>query len=416
MYQRVGKAAYKTHLNSTLALDEYFGHPHTRFESIHIAGTNGKGSVAHMLASVLQSAGYRQGLYTSPHLKDFRERIRVDGKMIPEDAVISFVRDHRDILEEIKPSFFEMTVAMAFDHFAKENVEIAVIEVGMGGRLDSTNIITPEVSVITNIGMDHSLFLGNTLEKIAGEKAGIMKHGIPVIIGEYQEETGPLFMKYADRTGCPVFFAGSDYSIDLSTLNQHGRQVMQVYRSGKSWLRDLEVDLLGVYQRKNVITSLKAIELLNGSGRWNLDEDAIRKGMQQVTGITGLRGRWEVLSHNPLIVCDTAHNREGIREVVSQIKQTPWKNLHIILGFVDDKDPVGILRQFPPEALFYFTQASIPRAMDKEKLAMEALTLGIQGQVCMSPASALALAREKAEEHDMIFIGGSTFVVAEVLP
>jgi len=415
MYQRIGRAAYKSDLAKTLALDEYFGHPHNRFQSIHIAGTNGKGSVAHMLASVLKSAGYKTGLYTSPHLKDFRERIRINGGIIHEDVVTSFVNDHREILEKTHPSFFEMTVAMAFDRFAKEEVDLAMIEVGMGGRLDSTNIITPEVSVITNIGTDHSSFLGNSLPLIAGEKAGIIKPGIPVVIGEDQEETRRVFLKKAQEMGSTVFFASREYKINHSAMNRSGYQVLQVYRKGRLFLGDLKTDLLGMYQHKNVLTALKVIELINNSGKWEIRENAIREGLMNVSGLTGLRGRWEILSRNPLVVCDTAHNPEGIMEIVMQIRQVPWKNLHIIMGFVNDKDPAMVLEQFPREARFYFTQASIPRAMDKEKLAMEALKQGIHGQVCSSPASALAQVKKVAGEHDMIFIGGSTFVVAEVL-
>ena len=415
MYQRVGKSAYKTHLQNTWDLDEYFMHPHMGFKSIHIAGTNGKGSVAHMLASILQSAGYKTGLYTSPHLLDFRERIRLDGELITRREVTDFVVDHRGILEKLKPSFFEMTVAMAFDHFARHKVEIAVIEVGMGGRLDSTNIITPLVSVITNIGMDHSIFLGKTPQKIAGEKAGIIKPGIPVVIGEKQEDIFPVFEQAAEKAGCRISFANDSYSSDYSMMNAEGRQILQVKHSGDPWLENLELDLLGMYQRKNVITTLKVIETLNQMEEWDLDENMIRVGLKNVIGLTGLRGRWEILSRNPLTVCDTAHNREGIGEVAEQIRQTPWKKLHIIFGFVDDKDPSGVLEQLPREAEYYFTQASIPRAMDKEKLAMEALKQGIHGQLCVSPMSALTLARQRAGEEDMIFIGGSTFVVAEVL-
>jgi len=415
MYQRVGKAAYKTHLNTTLALDAYFGHPHKSYQTIHIAGTNGKGSVAHILASILQRAGYRCGLYTSPHLTDFRERIRVDGEMIARENVRSFVHDHREILEKMEPSFFEMTVAMAFDHFEKQKADIAVVETGMGGRLDSTNIITPLVSVITNIGSDHSKFLGKTLQKIAGEKAGIIKEGIPVVIGERQEETDKVFIEATDKAGCPLSFACDQFSIDYSTMNSDGRQVLQVKQNNAIWMENLELDLVGMYQRKNLVTVMQVIDILNSSGIRGLEEDSIRSGLGHVTGLTGLRGRWEILSRNPLTVCDTAHNREGIQEVVKQIRQTAWKKLHIVFGFVDDKAPGKLLDLFPREAEYYFTQASIPRAMDKEKLAMEALKLGLRGQICVSPMSALALAKQRAGEHDMIFIGGSTFVVAEVL-
>ncbi len=414
MYQRVGKAAYKSNLNNTLALDEYFGHPHRSFRSIHIAGTNGKGSVAHMLAAVFQTAGYRTGLYTSPHLKDFRERIRVDGEMIPVERVTDFVNDHRQIIEEIHPSFFEMTVAMAFDHFATQKVDIAVVETGMGGRLDSTNIIRPLLSVITNIGMDHSQFLGDTLYKIAIEKAGIMKAGIPLVVGQKQEEVSIVFEKRAKEMKCTLYFADKGCSVEYSMQSTGGNQRMQVYRENIPWMEALELDLLGLYQQKNILTVLKVLEVAGEEGIPVSDEQ-LRGGIANTCKLTGLRGRWEIIGNNPLIICDTAHNPDGMKEVVKQIRQTAWKNLHMIFGLVDDKDPGILLALLPGDARYYFTQASVPRAMDRERLARHALKSGLYGQVFPSPERALEVARSNASPEDMIFVGGSTFVVAEVL-
>jgi dihydrofolate synthase/folylpolyglutamate synthase len=414
MYQRVGKVAYKSNLENTLALDEYFGHPHRQFKAIHIAGTNGKGSVAHMLAAVCHSAGYKTGLYTSPHLKDFRERIRVNGIMIPEDKVTEFVSEHREIIGKLEPSFFEMTVAMAFDHFSSEKTDIAIVETGMGGRLDSTNIIHPVLSVITNIGMDHSQFLGDTLYKIAGEKAGIIKPGVPVIIGLEQDELTPVFSRKAKEMNCELHFADQEYDVEYAMQSPGGKQLMYVRQDGKPLPRPLEVDLLGFYQQKNLVAVLQSVDVLNKSGIDIPDED-LRSGLADVTGLTGFRGRWEILDHNPLVICDTAHNPEGMNAVVEQIRQTPHKNLHIVLGSVIDKNPGQLLEILPGDANYYFTQASVPRAMNREKLAALALKHGLYGRVCQDPRKALEAARTKAEPEDLIFVGGSTFVVAEVL-
>jgi len=414
MYQRVGKAAYKSNLDTTLALDEYFGHPHRTFKSIHIAGTNGKGSVAHMLSAILQSAGYKIGLYTSPHLTDFRERIRIDGKLIQEEKVTEFVNRHKEILECLSPSFFEMTVALAFDTFSREQVDYAVVETGMGGRLDSTNIIRPMVSVITNIGFDHSRFLGDTIYKIAGEKAGIIKSGIPVVIGETQEEARLVFSRTANEKGCSITYADKEIQVAYSTQSLQGRQIIHISRNEGHKQESFETDLKGFYQQKNVVTVLAVIELLAGTGL-NIQEKHLRQGLAHTCDMTGLRGRWEIIGYNPLTICDTGHNREGIREVVNQIRQTPWKKLHFVLGLVDDKDPSKVLGQLPAEARYYFTQAKIPRSMDREKLAAEGLRFGLYGQVCPNPLKALKIARSNASPEDLVFIGGSTFVVAEVL-
>ncbi len=414
MYQRVGKAAYKSNLDTTLALDEYFGHPHRTFKSIHIAGTNGKGSVAHMISAILQSAGYRAGLYTSPHMIDFRERIRIHGKMIPEETVTEFVDRHKEILEELRPSFFEMTVAMAFDFFAREQVDLAVVETGMGGRLDSTNIIRPLVSVITNIGLDHSQFLGDSIYKIAAEKAGIMKSGVPVIIGETQEESSPVFTRQAREKGCPIIFADQLYRIGYSTQSPGGRQIMHVSSGEGNRAESLETDLMGLYQQKNVVTVLAITDQLVQSGI-DITGQAVRKGLAHTAEMTGLKGRWEILGYHPMVVCDTGHNREGIREVMKQIRETPWKKLHIVFGMVDDKDPFPILHELPTQAQYYFTQSSVPRAMNREKLAAEALRFGLYGQVCPTPLKALKIAMSEADPEDLVLVGGSTFVVAEVL-
>ena len=414
MYQRVGKAAYKSNLDNTHALDEYFGHPHRNFKSIHIAGTNGKGSVAHMLSAILQSTGYKTGLYTSPHLLDLRERIRIDGKMIPEESITEFVSRHREILEKQCPSFFEMTVAMAFESFAREQVDFAVVETGMGGRLDSTNIIYPLVCVITNIGLDHNQFLGDTIYKIAVEKAGIMKNGIPVVIGETQEESERVFSRKAREMGCPITYADQAFQVEYSTQSLQGRQIFHISGDGGLKIETLETDLPGLYQQKNVVTVLAVVDLLSRTGI-NIPEKAIRTGLSNTRKMTGLRGRWEIIGNNPLTICDTGHNREGIVEVMKQIRHTPWKELHIVLGMVDDKDPSKILEQLPAQAHYYFTQSAIPRSMNREKLAAEAMKFGLYGQVCPTPLKALEIARSKANQEDLIFIGGSTFVVAEVL-
>ncbi len=414
MYQRVGEAAYKYSLDNSLALDEYFGHPHKKFRSIHVAGTNGKGSVAHMLAAVLQSAGYKTGLYTSPHLKSFRERIRINGVEMPEEDIVRFVKNHMQIIDKIKPSFFEMTVAMAFGYFAEKQVDIAVIETGMGGRLDSTNIISPDISVITNIGFDHKRFLGNTLEEIAREKAEIIKHNVPVVIGESQEETEAVFLAKAEEMNAPVYFADQEFFIGYSLKTMDQKQSFNIYNEDEIVYENLETDQLGFYQRQNVITALKTIELLEVAG-FNVPRGSIFSGFSDISRLTGLRGRWEVLDHNPMVVCDTAHNFEGLNMVVDQILQTSWQNLHIVLGFVDDKNPEELLKTLPENAFYYITQANIPRAMDRILLFEKAISLGLRAEVFDQPMMALKEAKARAGKNDMIFIGGSTFIVAEIL-
>ncbi len=414
MYQRIGKAAYKADLVNTIKLDTYFNHPHKKFKSIHIAGTNGKGSVSHMLASVLQTAGYKVGLYTSPHLKDFRERIKINGQMIPEAEVIDFVEKHKNYFEEIQPSFFEMTVAMAFDYFERSKIDVAVVEVGMGGRLDSTNIITPDLSVITNIGFDHTVFLGDTLEKIAGEKAGIIKSGVPVVIGETQTETEQVFKKTASERGSRIEFADQVYSADYSMQTMDGKQVFTISAKGKILYENLKLDLLGIYQRKNICTVLRSLDLLKELN-YKIDSEHIYRGIESASRTTGLMGRWQILNQKPLTICDTGHNYEGMSYVVEQIRNTPYKNLHIVFGVVDDKDVDKVMTILPKEATYYFTRASIPRALNEELLKQKAEKFELLGKTYSTVQIAIENAKKNAGVNDLIFIGGSTFVVADAL-
>lgn len=415
MFQRTGPAAYKDNLDNTLRLDQLFGYPHRSFKTIHVAGTNGKGSVSHMLASVFQDAGYKTGLYTSPHLKDFRERIKVNGEMILEEAVVSFTRTYieKNETEALEPSFFELTVSMAFDYFRSMQVDIAVIEVGLGGRLDSTNIITPEVSVITNISFDHMALLGNTLPKIAGEKAGIIKPGIPVVIGELSAETDFVFEEVAKKMRTSIAFADQEYRADYSMLTLEGKQSLNIRKNEILAYPDLQIDLLGIYQRHNVPTVLKTIDILNGKG-WNLTEKNIRCGLKNTIQNTGLMGRWQIIGNNPLMICDTGHNPAGIKMVMEQINQTAYKKLHMIIGMVNDKDQDEVLSLLPINAHYYFTKASIPRAADPEQLANRAIRFGLKGSCYNTVREAISSAITNADKNDLIFIGGSTFVVAEI--
>lgn len=408
MYQREGQAAYKANLDNTLALDTYFGHPHRLFKTIHVAGTNGKGSVSHMLASILQEAGYKTGLYTSPHLKDFRERIKINGEMIPEDYVIRFVEENHTLFEKIHPSFFEMTVAMAFKYFADQKVDIAVIEVGLGGRLDSTNIITPLTSVITNISFDHMALLGDTLEKIAGEKAGIIKPGIPTVIGTRDHAYDFVFENKARECNSDIQFASD---------NWHTEYIAGKYnlRHHNGWeFSQLECQLKGIYQRKNIPTVLEAIIPLRNQGL-HLTDEHVRKGIAHVITNTGLFGRWQTLSEKPFTVCDTGHNVDGITEVVHQLSTCNYRRLHFVIGMVNDKDVTSVLALLPKDATYYFCKASIPRAMPESELASKAAAAGLHGTIHPTVAEAYAAARQAATPEDMIYIGGSTFVVAEVI-
>jgi dihydrofolate synthase / folylpolyglutamate synthase len=415
MYQRIGKAAYKSDLSTTLALDEHFNHPHRLFRTVHVAGTNGKGSVSHMLAAVLKEAGYKTGLYTSPHLSDFRERIRINGKLVTRDFVVEFINKNRFLLEKLSPSFFEMSVAMAFEYYALEKVDIAVVETGMGGRLDSTNIIVPLVSVITNIGLDHTEFLGDSLPLIAMEKAGIIKPGVPVVIGELQEDVKKVFMEKAilENAG-GIYFASSEYKCDYALQTAQGFQSFYISKKGEPVYDRLETDLLGFYQQKNVITVLQTIDILNQSGL-NISADNIYEGLKHAGKNTGLHGRWQIIGANPRIVCDTAHNADGIATVLEQIKSTPHQKLHVVMGFVSDKNTGHILKLFPPDAEYYFTRASIPRSLDHRLLQEQAALAGLHGDSFDTVEKALDAAKKKAGKNDLIFVGGSTFVVAEIL-
>ncbi len=390
MYQRQGKTAFKKDLTNIKALSKHLGNPERKFKSIHVGGTNGKGSTSHMLASILQEAGYKVGLYTSPHLKDFRERIKINGTCIRKNCVINFVKKHHDFLEQQSLSFFEMTVGMAFDYFAKKEVDIAIIEVGLGGRLDSTNILLPEVSVITNIGLDHTQFLGETLSEIAFEKAGIIKRKCPVIIGETQQETEAVLKKIAQEKNSPITFAQ-----DIETV---------LYPS----------DLKGSYQMLNINTTIQTCKILRES-TWNISDTHIKSGLLNVVNNTGLKGRWQILNKQPKIICDTAHNKEGLTYTLKQLEEEKFTQLHIVLGVVNDKNLDRILPLFPKKATYYFCQAKVPRALDKELLKQKALAFNLLGQSYSSVSIALKTAKEKASLNDIIYVGGSTFVIAEVI-
>jgi len=390
MYQRIGGQAYKANLDNIEAIIGHLGHPERNFKSVHIAGTNGKGSTGHMLASILQEAGYRVGLYTSPHLKDFRERIKINGNMTPKRRVSSFIAKHKDFFVQQQCSFFEMTVALAFDHFSKEKVDIAIVEVGLGGRLDSTNIITPEVAAITNIGLDHTQFLGTTLKEIAAEKAGIMKTGIPTVIGETNTETKPVFIEIANQKQSPLIFSEE-----------------------RPW-PDYVSDLNGAYQKMNRRLVLAILSELERKG-WSMSEKHIQHGFSRVISNTGLMGRWQVLKEKPMVVCDTAHNSEGLSWVIPQLLDLPYEQLHIILGMVSDKDLDKVLPLFPKDAMYYFCTPDVARGMETEVLREKALAFNLCGKAFGSVIEAYKSALRASSSEDVVFVGGSTFVVAEVL-
>ena len=416
MFHRIGAAAYKADLTNTIALCSAAGNPQDHFKTIHIAGTNGKGSVSNMLASVLQEMGLRTGLYTSPHLKDFRERIRVNGRMISQKNVIGFIREYKQEIDLIRPSFFEMTVAMAFDHFKKEGIDIAVIETGLGGRLDSTNIISPLVSVITNISYDHMQFLGDTLDKIAWEKAGIIKPGIPVVIGESQEKIREIFVQKCLDSGSEMLFADELFqAVSVSGAWTGGNKLLiDVLRKGKPFIRQIASPLPGNYQLKNIVTLMGTCELLHKSGIMP-GKEIIQRGIEKVLINTGFAGRWQVLNESPLTICDTGHNEAGLKEVLDQIKQIPFKVLHFVFGVVNDKQIGHILDMLPRHAVYYFCKADIPRALDAAELKIEAGKKGLSGSAYTSVKAALETAQKNAGKDDLVFIGGSTFVVAEVI-
>ncbi|MDO3624905.1 folylpolyglutamate synthase/dihydrofolate synthase family protein [Mucilaginibacter sp. BT774] len=414
MFTRDGASAFKKDLTNTLELCKRLVDPQKKFKSVHIAGTNGKGSTSHMLAAILQTAGYKTGLYTSPHLREFRERIRIDGEMISQDHVIDFAENHRKDFEDIKPSFFEMTVAMAFDAFARAKVDIAIIEVGLGGRLDSTNIITPLLSVITNIGWDHMNMLGDTLPLIAGEKAGIIKPGIPVVIGEYQSEVADVFINKAKAENAPIRFASEEWEILKSEVTSEHLEFSILKKDSGLKTQDLKLDLTGTYQLTNARTVLSAVDELRRRG-FAISDDEVTTGLSQVKRLTGLHGRWETLSHHPLTICDTGHNPEGITEVLKNIESTPHENLHIVMGVVNDKDISKILAILPKRAIYYFCKPDIPRGLDAELLQQKAVAFGLHGEIYVSVKAALKTAQSHADKSDLVFVGGSTFVVAEVV-
>jgi len=408
MFQRVGQAAFKKDLSRTLAMDKILGHPHKNYPTIHIGGTNGKGSTSHIIAGILQSKGLKVGMYTSPHYRDFRERIKINGEYINESEVVDFVESNRHHFDTIKPSFFEITVAMAFEHFARHNVDIAIIETGLGGRLDSTN-------VITNIGLDHQNFLGNTLALIAGEKAGIIKKNVPVVIGETHEETSDVFIHKAIEMNAPITFADAFYSA-VPLENNGVKSYFEIRELGHHSLifNNLELDLAGNYQAKNLITVIHTAEMLQKLG-WVFSDGEIIKAMKNIRALTKMIGRWQMLNENPLTIADSGHNEDGIKQIIAQISTIKYKELHFILGMVHDKDQSKILKLLPKNALYYFCKPNIPRGLDENKLKEKAEVFGLIGEVYDSVNEALRSATEDATSDDFIFVGGSTFVVAEVV-
>ncbi len=412
MYSRIGAAAFKEDLTNTIALCEALGNPHKKLKCLHIAGTNGKGSTSHMLAAILQSAGYKTGLYTSPHLKDFRERIKIDGEMIKEEYVVDFVERIKPYIISIEPSFFEITVAMAFDYFAKEQVDIAVIEVGLGGRLDSTNIITPLLSIITNIGWDHMNMLGNTLAKIAFEKAGIIKKGIPVVVGEALLETKPVFLAKATEENAAISIATDQLYVADWHEKESSLQITVVNKSNEAHIT-YELDLQGIYQLKNILTVLESVKHLQEQG-WKIDEAAIHKGLRHTKKITGFYGRWDIIRRNPTLVLDVGHNEDGIKQIAEQIEITDHNNLHIVIGLVKDKEADKVLALLPKHAAYYFTKAQIPRALPEDMLAAKANGAGLKGNHYPDVNMAVKEALNHAKKNDLILVCGSVFVVGEV--
>ena len=412
LFSRIGAAAYKADLNNIRSLTAALGNPEKRFKSIHIAGTNGKGSTSHMLAAILQKAGYKTGLYTSPHLHDFRERIRINGEMIPENQVIRFTEHIQPVIDQIEPSFFEITVAMAFEWFANESVDMAIIETGLGGRLDSTNIIIPELSVITNVSYDHMDLLGDSLQEIAFEKAGIIKSGVTVVIGEEQDETREVFLKIAEEKGSPIHFAGKNRFPDEWKIEGHFLHI-QLTEAHNNNKKKFLLDLTGLYQLKNITTVAEVVSILNQKGYLIRDRD-MQLGLKQVKSLTGLHGRWDILHEKPLIITDVAHNEEGIKAIANQIENTSHEELHIIIGMVKDKAIENILRHLPVMARYYFTRAQIPRALHETELMSRAAGLGLRGKSFPDVKQALEAAVLNAGSKDLILICGSVFLVGEV--
>lgn len=415
MFQRVGAAGFKKGLGNTLVLAEALGHPERKFRSVHVAGTNGKGSSSHLLAAVLQAAGYKVGLYTSPHLREFTERIRVNGQELAPAYLVEWVARWRPLFEEVKPSFFEMCVALAFDYFAEQRVDIAIVEVGLGGRFDSTNIITPLVSLITNISFDHQALLGNTLPEIAGEKAGIIKSGVPVVVSQTQPEVSEVFRTEASAKLAHLVFADQIYQATFAAEPslETGLRPVRISQHGRPYLPNAELGLPGDYQQFNLPGVLATLDELRALG-FRITEAAVRTGLRQVTTLTGLRGRWSIIGRQPLVVCDTGHNAAGINSVMTQLQRLPYERLHLVIGTVNDKDVASMLALLPKEGTYYFCAANIPRALAAGDLAAQGAELDLHGHSYSSVTAAVAAARSSAGPADVVFIGGSTFVVAEV--
>jgi len=413
MYQLVGATAYKADLHNTIELLNILDNPQNKFRTIHVAGTNGKGTTSHTLASIFQEHGFKTGLYTSPHLHDYRERIRINGTMIPEQNVIDFVAEHKEQMEKMQLSFFEMATGMAFDYFAKEKVDIAIIEVGMGGRLDCTNVIRPELSIITQISMDHTHFLGDTLEKIAVEKAGIIKTGVPVVIGETQPEIEHVFKDKAKECKSHIFFADQIFDCDKVHVESLEYQEFDIWKNSELYMEAAKYPLLGFYQKKNLATILCAIDILKD--KFGITKDEIADGLENVVRNTNLMGRWQILYKSPLVIADTGHNIGGIKEIVTQLNDMNFNKLHFVLGCVNDKDIDGILGLLPHYAEYYFCKADIPRGLDANILAEKAFKAGLRGNVYESVQNAYKSAFNNAKFDDVVFIGGSNFTVAEII-
>ncbi len=413
MFQRVGQAAFKKDLTNIIKLCQALGNPYQQFPCIHIAGTNGKGSTGHLLSAVLQKSGLKTGLYTSPHYKDFRERIKIDGAYISEKAVVDFVAENKALFEDIRPSFFEITVALAFQHFAKEKVDIAIIETGLGGRLDSTNVVSPLLSLITNISLDHQQFLGDTLEAIASEKAGIIKSKVPVVLSEYQEKIFSVFEQKAGQLNAPLFISDAVYS-GLEKELAFSVQTYDILRKGKMYFKNLQLGLGGAFQLKNLLGVLQAIEVLQTEG-YQISSLAIREGLENVTKLTNMVGRWQTLSTSPLVLCDSGHNEGGLRTTMQQLQRLSFEQLHFVFGMVNDKPPEKVAPLLPENAIYYFAKANIPRGLDANELCTRMKEKGLKGQAYPSVKEAVAAAKENAGDKDVVFVGGSIFVVAEVL-
>lgn len=414
MFQRIGAAAYKADIYNTVELMKALGNPEKKFKSIHVAGTNGKGSSSHLIASILREKGLKVGLHTSPHLKDFRERIKIDNKMCDEEFVINFVENNKELIKRIKPSFFETAVAMAFTYFAQENVDIAIIEVGMGGRLDSTNVINPLACLITNISFDHTQFLGNSLEAIAQEKAGIIKQNTPVVISQTQKETQNVFSSKANEKNSPICFADSYLSCENVNHSQ-GLLKMDIYKNGVERIKNLQSSLSGYYQQKNILGVVALIDMLNQYHNFNISDEEIKQGIENLSSNFPIAGRWQTLCNKPLTICDTGHNEDGLKYVIEQIKNTPHEKLRFVLAMVNDKDVNKVLSMLDKEAKYYLSQAKIPRALPVDELAEKAQQAGLSFTKYATISQALAQAQQDSEENDLVFVGGSTFTVAEVV-